>query len=754
MTKFNRTRFKKAMAAILAVAMIGQNCSYVVSAEDVLNTDAAVQEQTVQETEQQTADIQPVEEAPQTENVEVPQTDSAASVAEVPAETPVEAQPETTAADNQSVDIQSEKPEESTEAINNEGSDADAETTQGEAASDADTENAQDNTQDNAQSQEEAPTATWHVTFAGDAAAHGTIQVKGEAAPVDVASYNKEVKENEKFEFSITAAQGYEVERVTLEANGAELGKNAEGFYDIPAVTQDERVLVTYRELPQEPAAEPETPVVEEPVVEEPVVEEPVVEEPAEEPNEADGEAEVAMPEFRYNGACNNIVVNIYAPEGVFPEGTNVILAAPSAESIAAAAEAAGQEASGLTGVDITFEYNGKEIQPTSSVEVSFTAAEISVADISNVYHVTDDGAVQEVAASQSGESLGFTADSFSTWLFPTAGGDIAPASILDPETKIATYNFTVDGAVVDTQYITKGDTLLEPESPEKEGWKFVGWYIGTEPVTFGTVTEEKDVTITVEARFEEVHYVFFHNPAGDVVATKEGITGAEIQTSDVTFSVGSEESITGWYTSKPYDETTKVDTITLEETNIDLYANVEKGFWITYDSNGGTYVAPEFYLANQNATLSKSPTKNGYTFEGWYDGEKQITNATTNVSVKAKWKENETAKYRVIYWQQKVTDDKNASDEQKTYEYVETKTYTGTTGSRITADGITDPYNGFTKNQNNSKSVTIAADGSTIMNVYYDRVLCTVNYYVYEQRFFGGDGRYRKQLPACTGQI
>ena len=264
MTKFNRTRFKKAMAAILAVAMIGQNCSYVVSAEDVLNTDAAVQEQTVQETEQQTADIQPVEEAPQTENVEVPQTDSAASVTEVPAETPVEAQ--STAVDNQSADTQVEKPEESTEAINNESSDANTETSQGEADSDADTENAQDN----AQSQEEAPTATWHVTFAGDAAAHGTIQVKGETAPADVASYNKEVKENEKFEFSITAAQGFEVERVTLEANGAELGKNAEGFYEIPAVTKDEKVLVTYRELPQEPVAEPEPPAAEEPVVEEP----------------------------------------------------------------------------------------------------------------------------------------------------------------------------------------------------------------------------------------------------------------------------------------------------------------------------------------------------------------------------------------------------------------------------------------------------------------------------------------------------
>ncbi|MFR0954029.1 MAG: hypothetical protein ACLSGK_15135 [Lachnospiraceae bacterium] len=31
----------------------------------------------------------------------------------------------------------------------------------------------------------------YRITFNGDAAAHGTIQVKGETAPVDVASYNE-----------------------------------------------------------------------------------------------------------------------------------------------------------------------------------------------------------------------------------------------------------------------------------------------------------------------------------------------------------------------------------------------------------------------------------------------------------------------------------------------------------------------------------------------------------------------------------
>ncbi|MFR2956011.1 MAG: hypothetical protein ACLTLE_06595 [Lachnospiraceae bacterium] len=159
----------------------------------------------------------------------------------------------------------------------------------------------------------------------------------------------------------------------------------------------------------------------------------------AESETESESEEEILMPEFHYNGVCNGIAVAIRAPEGVFPEGTKAVLAAPSAESLAAAAAASGQDASDLMGVDITFRYDGKEIQPTSAVEVSFRAAEIADADISNVYHVSDGGAVQEVTASKSGASLGFTADSFSTWIFPTAGGAVAPASILDPETSIAT---------------------------------------------------------------------------------------------------------------------------------------------------------------------------------------------------------------------------------------------------------------------------------------------------------------------------
>ena len=602
---------------------------------------------------------------------------------------------------------------------------------------------------------------TYRVTFEAHATDYGSIYVRGESGPIaSVSNYYKEVKENGSFAFTIHANDGYEVEHVRYADTNAELPKNAQGAYEIAAVTRNVKVVVTYKLVPQEtadaaveteadegqteaPTGEPETEedreaeteVGTENAAEESTEAESEYEtEPgteAESETESESEKEISMPEFHYNGVCNGIAVAIRAPEGVFPEGTKAVLAAPSAESLAAAAAAAGQDASDLMGVDITFRYDGKEIQPTSAVEVSFRAAEIADADISNVYHVSDGGAVQAVAASQSGASLGFTADSFSTWIFPTAGGAVAPASILEPETSIATYVFKVDGATVDTQYITSGDTLSEPAAPVKEGHRFIGWYVGETPVTFGTVsTVSETAEIIVEARFEGVYYVFFHNPEGAVVATKEGRAGDEITTSDVTFAVGAEESITGWYYSG-----SAVESVTLSDSNVDLYAKVEKGFWVTYDSDGGSYVAPEFYPAGETAELSAQPTKNGYSFEGWYDGNAEVTSTTKSVSVKAKWKENSSAQYRVIYWQQKVTDDKNAMDAQKTYAYVATETKTGRPGTTVNVNAITKSFNGFKKNTVNSKSVTIAADGSTIMNVYYDRVLCTVNYYVRENR-------------------
>ena len=246
---------------------------------------------------------------------------------------------------------------------------------------------------------------TYRVTFEAHAADYGSIYVRGESGPIaSVSSYYKEVKENGSFAFTIHANDSYEVEHVRYADTNAELPKNAQGAYEIAAVTRNVKVVVTYKIVPQETAdaaveteadegqteaptdeseteedREAETEVGTENTAEESTEAESEYEtEPgteAESETESESEKEIAMPEFHYNGVCNGIAVAIQAPEGVFPEGTKAVLAAPSAESLAAAAAASGQDASDLMGVDITFRYDGKEIQPTSAVEVSFSIA-------------------------------------------------------------------------------------------------------------------------------------------------------------------------------------------------------------------------------------------------------------------------------------------------------------------------------------------------------------------------------------------
>ena len=93
------------------------------------------------------------------------------------------------------------------------------------------------------------------MTFEAHAADYGSIYVRGESGPIaSVSSYYKEVKENGSFAFTIHANDGYEVEHVRYADTNAELPKNAQGAYEIAAVTRNVKVVVTYKIVPQETA--------------------------------------------------------------------------------------------------------------------------------------------------------------------------------------------------------------------------------------------------------------------------------------------------------------------------------------------------------------------------------------------------------------------------------------------------------------------------------------------------------------------
>ena len=315
----------------------------------------------------------------------------------------------------------------------------------------------------------------------------------------------------------------------------------------------------------------------------------------------------------------------------------------------------------------------------------------------------------------------------------------ISVLSILPGDTNTITYIFQKKNGEqteeIARQIVKKGDTLLEPEVKTGENEKFTGW---DPAVTFGTVGEITETkTITVTAKIEKVYYIFFKDNTGRVVATKECTDGQTVSDfSDVTFPVGPDESITGWYFDA--DKTQKADSVTINGQNVTLYAKVEKGYWITFDANGGSYTAPVFYANGTVAAAPAEPSKPGFKFAGWYLDEALETkaifdNIKANTTVYAKWNAA-SAKYTVIHWWENANDDD--------YSYHESEELYGNAGEMTSAAAKTYNVEGtnilgkkvtsnkvFTAETITQK--TIAGDGSTIVNVYYKRATYTLTFRV-----------------------
>ena len=209
-------------------------------------------------------------------------------------------------------------------------------------------------------------------------------------------------------------------------------------------------------------------------------------------------------------------------------------------------------------------------------------------------------------------------------------------------------------------------------------------------------------------------------------------MTSVEIKFDDVSFPVESDESITGWYLEGDQGKTA-VTSVTLESTNVTLCAIVEKGHWIAFDSDGGSYVEPLFVPKGENYAAPTAPTKPGYDFDGWYNGNTQFAFDSildTDLILKAHWAEKKNVQYTVIHRLENA-DDNN-------YSYKESETKTGTAGAQTNATAKdtkrVEDYKGFTAQTITQE--TINGDGSTIVNVYYKRNVYTVKFYSYSRLF------------------
>ena len=477
-------------------------------------------------------------------------------------------------------------------------------------------------------------------------------------------------------------------------------------------------------------------------------------EEASEDDAEADPETKEELPEypaFDQSETAGNVVVHATAAEGVLPRDSKLVVKRITRKAILNAVEDTvsekNKEMDSAVALDITIQNkDGVEIQPNGSVNISFENAAVSGDEI-NVYHVTDDAsAVTEVATN----TQSFDANHFSIYVITG-----------ENEVPLTTFNFVdAKGQIVSTQIVKTGDELITPTAPDVAGKAFVGWYDGeTKFEDFNTaLTITETTTRTITAKYENALYVYFYNPAGTQIMRTEKVGDHDPHGyTDVSYDVDSTHKLVGW-AAEANGTTNIADKIKVPEgsTSVNVYAIIKEGYWISFDSNGGSIVDSQFVLNGDKLVLNKSttPTKPGYTFNGWYNDSTKVENGATvtnPMTLKAHWTAAEV-NYTINYWQQKVTDDKNATDAQKTYEYVEAVTEKATTGTKISATN-SKTYKGFKYNANNSsKDVEIAGDGTTIINVYYDRVLCTVNFYVDKGGYYWSDWQITKTVTGLYG--
>lgn len=297
-----------------------------------------------------------------------------------------------------------------------------------------------------------------------------------------------------------------------------------------------------------------------------------------------------------------------------------------------------------------------------------------------------------------------------------------------DEKPTVDTYRFYgADGKELTEwqQTVAKGDELLEPPAPTKENARFVGWYVGKTPLSFGEVAAVSGTEVTVTAKFEVYSYVYFMNEDGTKVVyyTAAGVAGENVAEADlnaatakVELTMGKEKGVVGWSTTQ--DSNTPDASITFVAGDTYVYPVVKTGFWVTFDTKGGDYMAPQFQMGTPLDLSTVTPTRNGYTFDGWYIDGQKVTSVSAEATVTAHWKANSKTEYTVIHWQENANDDG--------YSLKETETQKGKTGSETKA--AAKKYDGFTAETITQQ--TIAGDGSTIVNVYYKRNVYIVNFY------------------------
>lgn len=249
-----------------------------------------------------------------------------------------------------------------------------------------------------------------------------------------------------------------------------------------------------------------------------------------------------------------------------------------------------------------------------------------------------------------------------------------------------------------------------------------------TSPTVVGYKPDPATVNVTVNNITENKNYTVTYYPANVGFTVNHYLQNVADNnyTLDKTEHVGGfTESEVGGDLAKAYPGfaallyNTKAKVAADGSTVVEIYYD-RNYYMMSFNLDGGYGVEP-IYARYGASVKVENPTKPGYTFNGW-EPTVPTTVPAENTTYKAKWKVDDSVNYRVQYWQE------NANDDGFSYESsVQKKAAPGTV---ITAANDKN-YTGF--HYDHTDGATVAADGSSVVNVYYKRNTYTLTFKVNE---------------------
>ena len=190
------------------------------------------------------------------------------------------------------------------------------------------------------------------------------------------------------------------------------------------------------------------------------------------------------------------------------------------------------------------------------------------------------------------------------------------------------TVTFLSDGESAAPSQIRANTPATRPADPTKEGYTFIGWYNGESEWDFETPVTT-DLTLTAKWQVNQYTITFKPENGGQDIVIKQDYGTA--------ITAPANPTKTG-YTFAGWDKTIPT---TMPAGNMTITAQWQiNQYTITFDTAGGSEVAPITQDYGTTITAPANPAKTGYTFAGW---NKTIptTMPAGDMTITARWTEN-----------------------------------------------------------------------------------------------------------------